>query len=124
MTEGISGDRLIEIEARVHELEARLNGVMSVVATLQPVGTLLASYGVPDEQQQVFYEVIDEMSARLDRGAAASFTEFEEWVASLIAPRRGDRRFVGLLIEALRVERPGSRRLCDQFATTMALFRS
>lgn len=119
----IEADRVIELESRVAELEARLAGVIRVVAASRPLGRVLTSCGVSEHQERAIYAIIDEMAERLDKGEVALFTEFEDRIIDTLAQLGGDRRFVELIVEALRIERPALTRLCDQFATAMALIR-
>ena len=70
------------------------------------------------------YEVVDEMSDRLNRGESVSFTEFEERLTGLVPHLASNRRFFELLVEALKIERRTSMRLCMHFTRAMALLRS
>ena len=119
----IEADRVIELEARVADLEARLAGVIRVVAASRPLGRVLSSYGVTEDQERVIYAIVTEMGERLANGEVAPFAEFEDRIAYMVAQLSGDRRFLELIVEALRIERPALTRLYEQFATAMALIR-
>jgi hypothetical protein len=121
--EAIAKHRMIELEARVAELEARLGGVIRVVAASRPLGHVLTSYGLSDDQERVIFAIISEMAERSEHGEAAPFAEFEERITNMVGQLRGDRRFVELIVEALRIERPAFKRLYEKFTNGMALFQ-
>jgi hypothetical protein len=119
-----AADRIFELEARIERLETQLDGITSVVAALQPLEQLLARYNVSEQQRRVLYGIINEMANRLERNEITSFAEFEERVTFMIGQLRGDRRFVELVIQAIRVERPALTRLYEHFTVAMALLRN
>ena len=123
MSVDISVERVIELETRVSTLETRLGAMAGVLAALQPVGRLMVKYGVSEAQQVDVYRIINEMSARLDHSDRPSFTEFEERVMNVVG-KQTDRRFIELLVEALKIERPDSERLYDHFTRAMELLRT
>jgi hypothetical protein len=82
----------------------------------------MAKYGVSEEQQLEVHAIITEMVARADHGDMPSFTEFEERVLSATGGR-GDRAFIELLVEALRIERPDAAALYEHFTRAMPLLR-
>ena len=121
--EAIGDHRVIELEARVAELEARLAGVIRVVAASRPLGRVLAGYGVSADQERVVYAIVNEMAERHEQGQVASFAEFEERITHIIGQHHGDRRFVELIVDALRIEQPAFKRLYAKFTNAMALFQ-
>ena len=112
-----------ELRTRVNELETQLNTVVGILSLVRPAATVLNRCGVGKEQQRAFYGLIDEMAIRADSGDSVSYADFEARVAELVPSRRGDRRFFGYLIEALKLERPGSKPMLDYLAHAMRLFR-
>ena len=76
-----------------------------------------------EDQERVIYGIVNEMADRLGNGEVAPFTEFEDRITYMVAQLGGDPRFVELIVEALRIERPALTRLYEQFATAMALIR-
>src|SRR5436190_2049842 len=121
--EVIGDHRVIELEARVAELEARLGGVIRVVAASRPLGRVLAGYGVSADQERVVYAIVNEMAERHEQGQVASFAEFEERITHIIGQHHGDRQFVELIVDALRIEQPAFKRLYTKFTNAMALFQ-
>jgi hypothetical protein len=113
-----------ELGARVAGLEQRVGCALDVVATLHPAAMLLTSYGIDEAGRRRIDHVVDTMSARIDSGIPVAYVEFEARIAELIPGEAGDRRFFELLIEALKLERPHSKRLFEQFSKAMALLRS
>ena len=43
--ESIRRDEFVELEARIQQLEGRIDGILGVLAALEPVGKLLARCG-------------------------------------------------------------------------------
>jgi hypothetical protein len=115
-------DRISDLEAKVETLEARLAGVLRVLSATKPLAAVLNSQGVTCDQARVLYFVVNDMATRVDRGEEVSFVEFEERISYLLA-QHNDRRFIELVVEALRIERPALAQLCDRFIGAMALIR-
>src|SRR4051794_36244295 len=99
MSFDISIDRLTELETRIHELESRFHGIVTVIAGQRPVSSLLETQRVSESEQREVYEMIREMSVRLGRGEPVPFTEFEERITGLLPQLRGDRRLIEVLVE-------------------------
>lgn len=121
-TDTFSG-QVVDLEIKVQELKEHLELIAAVVASLQPVHQLLVKYGVSGEQRRAVWGIINDMSERIDGGKVVSFAEFEERVTSVVAQPQCDRLFLRRLVEALKVERPDSKRLFDQLTTGLTLFR-
>jgi hypothetical protein len=115
---------VIDLQTRVTDLEAQLNTALGILALIRPAETVLRRWGADAEQQRGFYDVIDEMTRRVDDGSTVSYAEFAERVSEIVPERRGDRRFFEVLIEALKLERPDSRPMLDHLTHAMALFRT
>jgi len=115
---------VIDLQARVTELEAQLNTALGILALIRPAETILSRWGADPEQQRAFYDLIDEMRRRVDNGSTVSYAEFAERVSEIVPARRGDRRFLEVLVEAVKLERPDSRPMLDHLTHAMALFRT
>ena len=105
--------RLAELEAQVHELKAVQDLLLRVLSTTRPLSSLLEYYGVTESTEQALYRLLDDMVER-SRGPAhgqPTFGFFQVRVGGLFPDLRGDRQFIQLLIDTLKVERPVYREL-------------
>jgi len=114
--------RIDDLEARVATLETRLARVVKVMSATRPLAAVMNSQGVTPDQARVVYSVVNEIGKRVDRGENVAFVEFEERITYLLA-QLDDRRFLELIVEAIRIERPALAHLCDRFIGAMALIR-
>jgi len=112
-----------DLQARVTGLEAQLSTALGILALLQPASAVLTVSGAAEDQQQEFFRLIDEFSKRADAGFSVSFAEFEDRVLDIVPARRGDRKFLEFLIEAVKLERPSAKPMLDYLTHAMALFR-
>ena len=119
-----SDGQLSELKGRVSDLEAQLTTALGILALLQPTAAVLTVNGADKQQQQEFFELVDEFTKRADSGYSVSFAEFEDRVADIVPVRRGDRRFLEFLIEALKLERPSAKPMLDYLTHAMSLFRA
>jgi hypothetical protein len=118
----IDQDRINDLEAKVEALEARLAGVVKVLSATKPLAAVMSSQGVTRDQARVVYSIVNEMGKRIENGEGVSFVEFEERMTYMVA-QLDDRRFLEVIVEALRLERPALAHLCDRFIGAMALIR-
>jgi hypothetical protein len=118
----IDPDRINDLEARVAALETRLAGVVKVLSATMPLAAVMSSQGVTRDQARVAYSIVNEIVKRVEDGEDVSFVEFEERITYLLA-QLDDRRFLEIVVEALRIERPALSHLCDRFNGAMALIR-
>ncbi len=116
--------QVADLQARVTDLEAQLNTALGILGLIRPAATVLSGCGADEGQQHALYRLIDDMESRVVAGSSVSYADFAERVADLVPARRGDRRFVELLIEALKLERPASKPMLDYLTHAMALFRA
>jgi hypothetical protein len=119
----VDSNQVAELQARVADLEAQLKIAVGILGLMRPAETVLARCGADQAQQQALYRMIDEMEARVIQGSSVSYSDFSERVADLVPGKRGDRKFVELLIDALKLERPSSKPMLDYLTNAMALFR-
>jgi hypothetical protein len=116
-------DDVAELQARVADLEARLGTVFGVLGVMRPAAMVLSHSGADASQQQAFFTLVDEMTRRVESGSSVSFSDFEERVADIVPATRGNRKFFELLLEALKVERPGAKPVIEYLTHGMSLFR-
>jgi hypothetical protein len=105
--------RVATLEARVEALEAVQELLLRLLSTTRPLAGVLEHYSATETQEQAFYRLLDTMAGRI-AGAERdrpSFAFFEMQVNEIFPDLRGDREFVQLLIDTLRVERPAYRTL-------------
>jgi hypothetical protein len=55
------GDRLLDLEARIQELESRHDVLAGLLAIMEPVRRVLAHYDVPEAQHAAVYGLLDQM---------------------------------------------------------------
>jgi hypothetical protein len=116
--------QVTELQARVMDLETKLNTALGILALTRPAATVLRRCGADKEQQEEFFRLVDEMTKRVETGFSVSYSDFEERVLELVPGKRGDRKFLEVLIEAVKLERPSSKPMLDYLTNAMALFRA
>jgi hypothetical protein len=115
---------VIDLQTRVTDLEAQLNAALGILALIRPAEMVLDRWGANPPQQRAFYDLIEEMTRRVSGGSTVSYAEFAERVSEIVPARRGDRRFLEILIAAVKLERPDSKPMLDHLTHAMALFRT
>ena len=107
--------RVAQLEARVEELVMIQNLLLRLLSTTRPLAKLLEQYGATESQELALYALLDRISERT-RGVQrdlVTFGYFRRGVDEIFPHRRGDREFVQLLIDTLKLERPAYRALHD-----------
>lgn len=113
MPDGEKNVTLADLDARLSELEAVQELILRLLSTTKPLDSVLKHYGATETQEGAFYRLLDELEARAkgrerDRPTFSYFTmQMDEVFPSL----RGDREFITLVIDTLKVERPAYREL-------------
>jgi hypothetical protein len=105
--------RMATLEARVEALEAVQELLLRLLSTTRPLAGVLEHYSATETQEQAFYRLLDNLAGRTGGSVKdrPSFAFFEMQVNEIFPNLRGDREFVQLLIDTLRVERPAYRAL-------------
>lgn len=111
-----SGDlsaRVADLEARVEELTLIQNLLLRVISTTRPLAKLLEQYGATESQELALYVLLDKISMRTHGPASdqVTFGYFRRGIEEIFPDHRGDRQFIQLLIDTLKVERPAYRAL-------------
>ena len=103
--------RLAALDARVEALEAVQELLLRLLSTTRPLAGVLGHYSATETQEQAFYRLLDNLAGRTGGSVKdrPSFAFFEMQVNEIFPALRGDREFVQLLIDTLRVERPAYR---------------
>ena len=105
--------RLATLEAKVQELEAMLMLAFRLLSIEKLVSALLERFGATDAEDLAVHDLLDSFATRLERGEMyrPSFGGFEGALYDRFPAIRGNREFVGLLLDTLKLDRPAYRKL-------------
>jgi hypothetical protein len=110
----MSGDtRYDELEGRVAQLEMMQDLLLRLMSISRPLSNLLEQFGATRTQEQEVLRFLDELVDRCrgpERGRP-SRAHFELHVGEILPPLRGNKEFLQLLMDTLKVERPAYRDL-------------
>jgi hypothetical protein len=106
-------DRIAALEAKVQELDALVNLALRLLTVEKPVSDLLKRFGASETEDQAVHELLDDVAQRAQQGGiyAPSFGGFVNELHERFSSVRGDRQFVVLLLDTLRIDRPAYQRL-------------
>ena len=107
MSDGDNPITLAALDARLREVEAVQELILRLMATRKPLEDVLDQYGATDTQGRAFYRLLDDMAIRAkgreqDR---PTFGYFNNQVSGIFPTLRGDREFIAVVIDTLRLER-------------------
>jgi len=104
---------LDDLDARLREVEALQELVMRLLATTKPLDRVLEQYGATETQTRAFYGLLDNLAARMNGSEQdrPSYGYFEMQMGELFPALRGNREFLGLVIDTMKIERPVYREL-------------
>jgi len=104
---------LADLDARLREVEALQQLVLRLLSTTKPLDRVLEQYGATDTQTHAFYGMLDDLVGRMRKGEQdrPSYGYFEMQMGDLFPALRGNREFLALVIETMKVERPIYREL-------------
>jgi hypothetical protein len=107
--------RVEELESRVEELTMIQNLLLRLMSTTRPLAKLLEQYGATESQEQALYGLLDRISERTAgiQRDLVTFGFFLRGIEQIFPHRSGDRQFVQLLMDTLKLERPAYRALHD-----------
>ncbi|HXV63077.1 MAG TPA: hypothetical protein VEK15_20420 [Vicinamibacteria bacterium] len=102
-----------DLEARVAHLEMMQDLLFRLVSMTRPLTKLLEEFGATRSQEEALVQFLDGLveRSRGPEGDRPSFAYFEMNVANILPRLRGNREFLQLLMDTLRVERPAYREL-------------
>jgi hypothetical protein len=105
--------RLTALEDRVQELEAMVALALRLLSLEKPVSALLQTYGADQAEEVAVHALLDDLAGRVERGGiyAPSLAGFEQELGQRFPSVRGNREFVSLLLDALKIDRPSYRAL-------------
>jgi len=105
--------RLAALEAKVAELEALVTLALRLLAVEKPVSALLERYGATEAEDLAVQALLSDLAGRAERGGmyAPSFGGFINDLFERFPSTRGDREFVSLLLDTLKLDRPAYQKL-------------
>ena len=105
--------RIAALEAKVAELEALVTLALRLLAVEKPVSALLERYGATEAEGLAVQALLSDLAGRAERGGmyAPSFGGFVNDLAERFPSTRGDREFVSLLLDTLKLDRPAYQKL-------------
>ncbi len=106
-------DRIAALEAKIQELDALVNLALRLLALEKPVSALLERHGATDAEVLAVHALLDDVARRVEQGGiyAPSFGGFVNELVERLPAVRGDREFVAVLLDMLKLDRPAYRRL-------------
>jgi hypothetical protein len=102
-----------DLEARVAHLEMMQDLLFRLMSMTRPLSNVLEQFGATRTQEQELLKFLDELVERTrgpERGRP-SRAHFEMHVGGILPALRGNREFLQLLMDTLKVERPAYREL-------------
>jgi len=108
-----TNDRRDDLEARVAQLEMMQDLLIRLISITNPLSNVLEQFGATRTQEQEILKFLDELVERI-RGPERnhpSRAHFEMHIAQILPALRGNRDFLQLLMDTLKVERPAYREL-------------
>ena len=102
-----------DLEARIAHLEMMQDLLFRLMSMTRPLSNVLEQFGATRTQEQELLKFLDELVERSrgpERGRP-SRAHFEMHVGEIMPTLRGNREFLQLLMDTLKVERPAYREL-------------
>jgi hypothetical protein len=106
-------ERIAALESKVEELDTLVNLALRLLAVEKPVSTLLERYGATQAEDHAVHTLLDDVARRAEQGGryAPSFAGFQNEIDATFPTVRGDRQFVSLLLDTLKLDRPAYQKL-------------
>ena len=105
--------RIAVLEAKVQELDALVNLALRLLDVEKPVSALLERYGATQAEDLAVHSLLDDVAKRAEQGGmyAPSFAGFQHEIDATFPTVRGNRQFVSLLLDTLKLDRPAYQKL-------------
>ena len=102
-----------DLEARVAHLELMQDLLFRLMSMTRPLSNVLEQFGATRTQEQELLKFLDElvMRSRGPERGRPSRAHFEMHVGEILPALRGNKEFLQLLMDTLKVERPAYREL-------------
>jgi len=107
--------RIVALESKLQEVEAIANLALRLLAVEKPVSALLERYGATEAEDLAVHTLLDDAAKRAEVGGmyTPSFGGLVNALWEAFPGVRGNRQFVGLLLDTLKLDRPAYQRLHD-----------
>ena len=101
-------DRIAALETKVQELDALVTLALRLLAVEKPIAALLERQGATEAETVAVHVLLDDVSRRVEQGGmyAPSFGGFVNELVQRFPAVRGDREFIALLLDTLKLDRP------------------
>jgi hypothetical protein len=111
-------DRYTELESRVSQIEMMQDLILRLLSTTRPLSNVLEQFGATRTQEQELLKFLDQLveRARGPERERPSRAHFEMHVGQILPTLRGNKDFLQLLMDTLKVERPAYRELHEYMA--------
>jgi hypothetical protein len=105
--------RIQALEAKVEELEALVTLALRLLAVDKPLCALLARYGASAAEDRAVHALLDDVIQRFEAGGiyTPAFAGFLNDLEKRFPSVKGDREFVSLLLDTLKLDRPAYQQL-------------
>lgn len=105
--------RIAALESKVQEVETLVNLALRLLAVEKPVSALLERYGATEAEDLAVHALLSGLATRAEQGGmyAPSFGGFVNDLSDRFPATRGNREFVGLLLDTLKLDRPAYQKL-------------
>ena len=105
--------RLTALENKAQELEAMVALALRLLSLEKPVSALLQNYGASQAEELAVHAMLDDVARRAEQGGiyTPSLAGFEQELGQKFMKVRGNREFVTLLLDAMKIDRPTYRAL-------------
>jgi hypothetical protein len=99
--------RIAALEAKVQELDALVNLALRLLSVEKPISAVLERYGRNRGGGSSRHALLDDVAKRAEQGGmyAPSFGGFVNELVERFPAVRGNREFVSLLLDTLKVDR-------------------
>ena len=106
-------DRIAALESKVQELDALVNLALRLLALEKPISALVERHGATEAENVAVHALLDDVARRAEQGGmyAPSFGGFVNELVERFPAVRGDREFIALLLDMLKLDRPAYQRL-------------
>ena len=104
---------LADLDARLREVEALQELILRILSTTKPLTNVLDQYGATETQARACHALLDDLATRAkgNESNRPTFAYFKMKVAEIFPSLRGDREFLELLLDTLKLERCAYREL-------------